>query len=142
MSLTESRALAPNRIDAHIEFSFRGETYDLSSTLDLDRVLEKYLTLPSLHLVLAIEHGIDTYSYLYEVMQEEEIRFDNAQGMAADFMKDGTFDMDGFTALWGEGHLTAPLQVIAQQEMGIEDIEQHPKLKSALLRAYQLGLEA
>jgi len=142
MNLTESRAPSPNRIDAHIEFSFRGESYDLSSTLDLDRVLEKYLTLPSLHIVLAVEHGIDTYSYLYEVMQEEDIRFDNAQGMAADFLTDGVFDLEGFTAQWGEGHLTAPLQIIAQQELGIEDIEQHPQLKNALLRAYQLGLEA
>ena len=131
-----------NSIDAHIEFSFKGESYDLTSTLDLDRVLEKYLTLPSLHIVLAVEHGIDTYSYLYEVMQEEEIRFDNAQGMAADFLTDSVFDLDGYTAHWGESHRIVPLQVIAQQEMGIENLEQHPQLKSALLRAYQLGIEA
>lgn len=142
MSLTENRALTPNRIDAHIEFSFKGESYDLTSTLDLDRVLEKYLTLPSLHIVLAIEHGIDTYSYLYEVMQEEDIRFDNAQGMAADFLTDGVFDLEGYTAHWGESRRIVPLQIIAQQEMGIEDLDQHPQLKSALLRAYQLGLEA
>ncbi|MCK9200171.1 MAG: hypothetical protein M0P59_12685 [Gallionella sp.] len=138
----ESTTQAANRIDAHIEFSFKGESYDLSSTLDLDRVLEKYLTLPSLHIVLAVEHGIDTYSYLYEVMQEEEIRFDNAQGMAVDFLKDGVFDLDGYTARWGVSNLTAPLQIIVQQEMGIENLEQHPQLKSALLRAYQLGMEA
>jgi len=142
MNPAESRADAPNRVDAHIEFSFKGESYDLTSTLDLDRVLEKYLTLPSLHIVLAVEHGIDTYSYLYEVMQEEEIRFDNAQGMAADFLTDGVFDLDGYTAHWGENHRLAPLQIIAQQEMGIEDLDQHPQLKSALLRAYQLGVEA
>ena len=142
MNPAENRADAPNRIDAHIEFSFKGESYDLTSTLDLDRVLEKYLPLPSLHIVLAVEHGIDTYSYLYEVMQEEEIRFDNAQGMAADFLKDGVFDLDGYTAHWGESHRIAPLQIIAQQEMGIEDLDRHPQLKSALLRAYQLGVEA
>jgi hypothetical protein len=140
--MDENQTQGANRIDAHIEFSFRGESYDLSSTLDLDRVLEKYLTLPSLHLVLAIEHGIDTYSYLYEVMQEEDIRFDNAQGIAADFLNDdGIFDLDGYTTHWGESHRIAPLQIIAQQEMGIEDLDQHPQLKSALLRAYQLGME-
>jgi hypothetical protein len=140
--MNEMPTQAGNRIDAHIEFSFKGESYDLSSALDLDRVLEKYLTLPSLHLVLAVEHGIDTYSYLYEVMLEEEIRFDNAQGMAADFMADGVFDFDGYIAQWGENHRIAPLQIIAQQEMGIEDLDQHPQLKSALLRAYQLGVES
>lgn len=142
MDIAASQAQGANRIDAHIEFSFKGESYDLSSTLDLDRVLEKYLTLPSLHIVLAVEHGIDTYSYLYEVMQEEEIRFDNAQGMAADFLADGVFDLEGYTAHWGESHRIAPLQIIAQQEMGIEDLDRHPQLRNALLRAYQLGVEA
>ena len=140
--MDENQTQGANRIDAHIEFSFKGENYELSSTLDLDRVLEKYLTLPSLHVVLAVEHGIDTYSYLYEVMLEDEIRFDNAQGMAVDFLKDGVFDLDGYTAQWGESLRIAPLQIIAQQEMGIEDLDRHPQLKSALLRAYQLGVEA
>ncbi|HEX5363454.1 MAG TPA: hypothetical protein VFW59_04245 [Gallionella sp.] len=131
-----------NRIDAHIEFSFKGESHELSSTLDLDRVLEKYLTLPSLHLVMAVEHGIDTYSYLYEVMQEEDIRFDNAQGLAADFLVDDVFDMAGYAAQRDQSQANTSLQAIALQEMGIEDLEQHPRLKNALLRAYQLGLEA
>ncbi len=133
---------AANCIDAHLEFSFKGESFDLAMTLDLDTMLEKYISMPTLHTVLAVENGIDTYSYMFEVMQEEEIRFDNAQGLAADFLVDGVFDLDGFTTQLGRHNLTVPLQVIALQEMGIEDIEQHPQLKSALLRAYQLGLEA
>lgn len=131
-----------NSIDAHIEFSFKGEDYEFSSTLDLDHVLEKYLALPSLHVVLAVEHGIDTYSYLYEVMQEEEIHFDNAQGLAADFLIDGVFDMAGYAAQRDQSQAFISLQAIALQEMGIEDLEQQPRLKNALLRAYQLGVEA
>lgn len=130
-----------NSIDAHIEFSFKGETHTLTSTLNLDEVLEKYFSLPSLHLVLAVEHGIDTYSYLYEVMQEEEIRFDNAQGLAAEFLNDGVFDLEGFIARRGEGHLIDSLHAIALREMGIEDLDQHPQLKNALIQAYRLGME-
>lgn len=130
-----------NSIDAHIEFSFKGETHTLTSTLDLDKVLDKYLTLPSLHLALAVEHGINTYSYLYEVMQEEDIRFDNAQGLAAEFLKDGVFDLEGFIARRGESHLIDSLHAIALREMGIEDLDQHPRLKNALIQAYQLGVE-
>jgi hypothetical protein len=74
---------AVNSIDAHIEFSFKGETYSLTSPLDLDRMLDKYIDPPSLHHVLAVEHGINTYSYLYEVMEVEEIEFGNATGLAA-----------------------------------------------------------
>lgn len=38
-------------------------------------------------------------------------------------------------------HRIAPLQIIAQQEMGIEDLDRHLQLKSARL-TYQLGVEA
>lgn len=133
---------AANSIDAHIEFSFKGENYDLSSTLDLDQVLDKYPDLSSLHTVLAIEHGIDTYSYLFDVMLVEDIRFDNAQGMAVEFLSDGVFDIDGFIAKRSKSQALIALGVIAAQEMGIEDLEQRPQLKQALLRAYQLGMEA
>jgi hypothetical protein len=131
-----------NSIDAHIEFSFKGENYDLSSTLDLDQVLDKYLDLPSLHVVLAVEHGINTYSYLYDVMLVEEIRFDNPQGLAAEFLVDGVLDLEGYAAKREQSQALTSLQVIALQEMGVEDLEQQLRLKSALFRAYQLGMEA
>jgi len=131
-----------NCIDAHIEFSFKGEVYKLASTLDLDKVLDKFITLSSLHQVVAVEHKIDTYSYLYEVMQEAEIRFDNPQGSAEKFLRNGIFDLDGYIAHRGESNLMDTLQAIAMNELGIENLEQHPKLKNALTRAYQLGMEA
>ncbi len=131
-----------NSIDAHIEFSFKGETYSLKSTLDLDRILDKYIDPPSLHHVLAVEHGINTHSYLYEVMEEEEILFDNAQGRAAEFLHDGVLDLDGYAASRGESELLDSLQSIALREMGIENLDQHPELKNALIQAYQLGMEA
>lgn len=131
-----------NTVDAHIEFSFKGETHSLSSTLDLDRIRDKYLTPPSLHHVLAVEHGISTHSFLYEVMQEEEILFDNAQGRAAEFLHDGAFDFEGYAAQRGESELLDSLQAIALREMGIENLDQHPQLKRALIQAYQLGMEA
>ncbi|HEX5338170.1 MAG TPA: hypothetical protein VFW53_07005 [Gallionella sp.] len=131
-----------NSIDAHIEFCFKGETHTLSSTLDLDRMLEKYIEPPSLHHVLAVEHGINTYSYLYEVMEVEEIEFDNPKGLAVQFLHDGEFDLEGFAAQRGDSQMLDSLQAIALREMGIENFEQHPKLKSALIQAYQLGMEA
>ena len=131
-----------NSIDAHIEFSFKGETYDLSSTLNLDRILDKYIDPPSLHHVLAVENGINTYSYLYEVMEVEEIEFSNATGLAMQFLHDGVFDLEGFAAQRGESELLDSLQAIALREMGIENLDQHPQLKNALIKAYQLGMEA
>ncbi|WP_035384572.1 hypothetical protein [Ferriphaselus sp. R-1] len=131
-----------NTIDAHIDFSFKGENYDLSSTLDLDAVLDKYPDPSSLHTVLAIEHGIDTYSYLFDVMLVEEVRLDNPQGLATEFLHDGVFDFDGYSAQRSKSQALVALGIIAAQELGVEDLERQPHLKQALLRAYQLGMEA
>jgi hypothetical protein len=128
-----------NSIDAHIDFSFKGETYSLFSTIDLSEFLEPGASLPSVHAILARMHGIDTYSYLYEVMLEEEIHFDNAQGLAADCLADGTFDLEAFFTGARKKKTLDLLQAIATSELGIDDLEQHPALKNALLQSYRLG---
>lgn len=130
-----------NHIDAHIEFSFKGQTYSLTSDIDLDQIMEREHEFPPFHAILAKEHGIDTYSYLYEVMQETEIEFQNAQGIAARFFNDGVFDYAGFSSAWQECKVLALLQPIAMLELGIADLEQHPGLKSALVQAYRLGID-
>lgn len=130
-----------NSIDAHIEFSFKGETYSPSATIELDDLLAFDAALPSLHSILARKNGIDTYSYLYEIMEGEEIRFDNPQGLAAEFLSDGAFDLEAFVARARELPILARLQAIAARELGIDDLEKHRELKQALFQAYMLGRE-
>lgn len=131
-----------NSIEAHVEFSFRGEDYSLSSTIDLDKLLEYHDSLPSLHAILAKEHGIDTYSYLYEVMQEADVEFGNAHGNAASFMVNGEFDRAALESNWQNLRILAQLRPIASRTLGIIDLDQNEALKSALLQAYQLGAAA
>ena len=132
-----------NCIDANIEFYFKGERYSPSSTIDLDQLMEDLLKNdgqpPSLYLVLANENGIDTYSYQYEVMQEEEIRFSSPKGLAVDYFDDGIFDMAGFEIAWRAQRDINYLQSIAKQHLSIDDLGQHPELKAALIAAYKLG---
>lgn len=128
-----------NSIDAHVEFSFKGESYSLLTTIELDEFPEPEASRPSLHAILARKHGIDTYSYLYEVMEEEEIRFDNPQGLADEFFTDGEFDLEAFIARKQELKTLGQLQAIATQQLAIDDLEQHPELKKALFQAYNLG---
>ncbi|MFH2135881.1 MAG: hypothetical protein ABII81_12030 [Pseudomonadota bacterium] len=130
-----------NTIEAFIEFSFKGEDYELHSTLDLDQQLERHMSLESMHHVMAVEHGIDTYSYLFEVMQVADILYSNPQGRAADYLHDGQFDFEAYADENETLAQLAPLQAIALREMGVDDLEQQPQLKQALLRAYRLGLE-
>lgn len=128
-----------NSIDAHVEFSFRGEIYTPSATIALDELMAQHGSVPLLHAFLAEQNGIDTYSYLYEAMQEEPILFSNAQGLAADFLIDGHFDASAFAARWQENRVLGLLQAIARRELGIDHLEQHPELRQALLQAYSLG---
>lgn len=128
-----------NTIDAHVEFDYKGETHAPRMTLDLDALLESNGGFPSIHALLAKAHDIDTYSYLYEVMQDAEIVFDNAQGLAADCLVNGVFDQDAFIAKWRDSKVLGLLQPIAQRELGIADLVQHPQLKNALIQAYRLG---
>ncbi len=128
-----------NSIEVHIEFSFKGETHALTSTVDLDQLLARYDSLPSLYLLLAKEHGIDTYSYLYEVMEVADIEFINAQGIAEIFMVDGKLNFAELESSWHELRIPVLLQPIATQEMGITDLNQHPSLKNTLIQAYKLG---
>jgi hypothetical protein len=128
-----------NRIDAQIEFSFKGQNYALSSNIDLDQLLEHDHSLPSFHVILARDNKIDTYSYLYEVMQETEIWFAHAQGLAAGFLNNGDFNQEAFIVAWQEERALALLQPIASRELGIADLNQHQGLKNALVQAYNLG---
>ena len=131
-----------NTIDARVEFDFKGESYSPSATIDLDKLLESNRSFPSIHDILAAENHIDTYSYLYEVMQQTEIQFENARGIAAEFLHDGIFDHDAFVAKWHANSVLQLLQPIAKRELGIDDLEQHAGLKNALIQAYNLGKHA
>jgi len=128
-----------NSIDARVEFSFKGEDYELVSHIDLDtRVLQQDHA-PSFHQILAHDHRIDTISYLYEVMLETDIEFSNPQGLAADFLHEGYFDMEQFTLYLQAHQIGVLLQPIAKSELNIDDLEQHPDIKNALVKAYRLG---
>ncbi len=128
-----------NSITARIEFSFKGENYVYSSVLNLDLLLKQYVQLPALYAIMATEHGIDTYSYLYEVMQESDIEFTDPQGYAMDYMSHGEFDVQAFAKNWQYQKAASLLQPIANRELGIADLNEHPALKAALVAAYNLG---
>ena len=131
-----------NKIDATVTFSFKGETYTLSSTIDLDALMVQSGSLLHLYALLARENGIDTYSYLYEVMEQSPIRFVNAQGVVADFVDNEVLDVEGFQKQWQQSKVVDLLQSIASRELNIDDLENHPELKNALLEAYDCGKSA
>lgn len=128
-----------NAIEARMELSFKGEVHHLSSSLDLDKLMQSLGCLPPLQQILATDNQIDPYSYLYEMLETTPITFHQAQGLASDFLQDRILDIPGFEKTWLEQQLSIKLQEISLQELGIDDLEQHPELTRALERAYALG---
>ncbi len=131
-----------NSIDARVEFSFKGENYTYITRIDLDHLFRHYDEMPSIHAILAREHGVDTYSYLYEVMQAEDIAYTSPQGYALDYLTGGEFDPSVMAADWQSVKAGILLAPIASRELDIADLNLHPALKRALVAAYNLGKQS
>ena len=130
--------MTKNTLVASVEFYFKGERYAPSAHIDLDRMLESG-GLPSLYSLIARESGIDAYSYQYEVMQMEPIRYSEVEGLVADFIHHGELNVQGFVDAWHARKVQGELGAIARRCMGVEDPAQQPGLGEALLEAYRLG---
>lgn len=130
-----------NQITASVEFYFKGKKFTSSIELDLDQHMQSSDKLPALYPLLARTIDLDLYSYEYEMMQAETITFSNAKGLAVEYLKDGLFNTNSFIAAWQESIVLEKLQEITRQNLSIDNLQQHPDLKNALLEAYRLGKE-
>lgn len=128
-----------NQVTARIEFFFKGEKFTPSAQLNIDKLLQTTDKLPVIHDFLAKENGIDCYSYEYEVMLLENIKYEDPQGIISNFIDNGELDIQAFESKWKELKIWNSLQKIAQNHLNIEVLEQQHGLKEALLEAYQLG---
>jgi hypothetical protein len=131
--------MSNNIIRARASFSFKGETYNLDSVIDLDCCSVEPGEAPDFHRLLAKAAGIDPYSYLYEVLASHEIEFSDATGVAARSCRDGRFDWTQFEEDRREEQDWQLVRVIAQQTLGARDLDADPDMKVALLAAYRAG---
>ena len=131
--------MSTNTVRARVAFSFKGETYNLDSVIDLDACLGKPGAAPDFHRLLARAAGIDPYSYLYEVLESHEIEFSDATGVAARSCRDGQFDWSRFEQDIGEERDWPAVRAIAEPILGARDLDADPALKAVLLAAYRAG---
>jgi hypothetical protein len=131
--------MSNNTIRAHVVLSFKGETYDLDSVIDLDECRGEPGEAPDFHRLLARAAGIDPYSYLYEVLDSHEIAFSEATGIAASSCRDGQFDWPRFEQDWREELDWQHISAIAQATLQGRDLDAEPELKAALLAVYRAG---
>jgi len=136
----------PETIDVRLDFDFQGKQHALRSRIDLEPFLRNGLladeALPDLYPMLAKDNGIDPYSYEYEVMQMEQPRIVGAEGWLSEFLRDAQLDWQGLLAAYRRRQAVAAIRPIARDRLGIDDLDQHPSLRDALIAAYRLGLES
>jgi len=128
-----------NTINARVEFYFKGELFTPSATIELDQYMQRGGELPDLYLFLATENNIDSYSYHYEIMLQESIIFSDPKGLARDYCQNNSFDIKSFKEAWVKEKENGILQSIAQKVLDVDNLEQQPDLKQALLEAYNEG---
>jgi len=127
-----------NSIDVSVDFSFQGKHYTPEITIDLDIYIQQKEP-TSFHRLIANQHQIDCYSYLYEVLETSDIFFRNPQGMAIAHTQDDDFNMYSYAKQWEENKVIEQLLKIAKNEMNIADFSDNQALKNALFQAYRLG---
>lgn len=131
--------MTTNTIRARLTLSFKGETYNLDSVIDLDRHLGEHGEAPNFHRLLAQAAKIDPYSYLYEVLESHEIEFTDATGVAEQSCHDGGFDWTQFEQELNEERDWQLVRPIAERTISGRDLDADPALKAALLAAYRAG---
>jgi hypothetical protein len=131
--------MSNSTVRARLALSFKGETYELDSVIDLDRCGGESGDAPDFHQLLAKAAGIDLYSYLYEVLESHEIEFSDATGIAARSCRDGRFDWAQFEQDRREEQDWSTVRTIAEGVLSTRDWEAAPDLKAALLAAYRAG---
>lgn len=129
-----------DRITAFVTFYFKGNEISASIEMDLNDYMQVSGKLPGLYPLLARSINIDLYSYEYEMMQAEQVRFRAAQGLVVDYLCDEVLDVTGFEQAWKERQVLMQLQLIARDRIGLDDLDQNPDLKEALLDAWRLGV--
>ena len=127
-----------NSIDVSVDFSFQGKHYTPVITIDLDSFIQQKESIP-FHRLIADQHEIDCYSYLYEVLESSAIFYLNPQGLAIAHTQNEHFDLESYVKQARENEVIETLLHIAKQEMNITDFTDNQALKNALLQAYRLG---
>lgn len=129
-----------NKITVTIPFSFKGKDFKPSIDLDLEQFSKTNDDFSRVFHQVASENGINNYSYEYEVLESSPLYFSQASGIAKDFLIDEhNFDLTGFKKKIQENKIIDVIQAIASDVLDIDDLENHPDLKRALVKAYKAG---
>jgi len=120
-----------------VVFYFKGEKFDFTVDIDVDRWLrDSSADIEYLYDTLALAHGLDRYRHEYDVMVMEPLIFLQGTGLIASYIQDGVLDQQAFELAYRQEKMMLLLRPIAKEHLNIANLDEHPKLKAALLAAY------
>ncbi len=128
-----------SKLTATIRFCFKGQTHEPSIEINLAEYMKHSDNYPDICMMIARANNFDMYSYEYEMMQAENITYSDASGLVANYITDGALDFGAFEQAWQKKYRLMKLSEIAKKLLSIDELEQHPEIKQALLEAYKLG---
>ena len=129
-----------NKITATIPFSFKGNDYKPSITIDLDEYSVNHDDFSTLFHQVATENKIDSYSYEYEVLESSPVFFSQPTGLAKDFLiNENHFDLPGYKQKAQENEIINTVSAIAKERLDIDNLNTEEELKKALMDAYLAG---
>ena len=130
-----------NSITVKIPFWFKGEFFEPSAMFNLDDWAQRNED-EALNFVSSVAkaNGIGSYSYELEVMESSEAVFENATGLAIEFLNTETkqFDFIGFKQRWLSESYLNQLNYITKKHLNHE-LEAGSPLHNALMDALTLG---
>lgn len=126
-----------NQISVQMVFHFKGEEHNLKADIKLPLHIGDmtafYYALPRR---IAERNGVDTYSYMFDMMESCPIEVVAAEGYVARFLENGPISMDEFVQAC---NAVTPEMLMADIAERVQD-GTNLSLESALLLAYQIGV--
>lgn len=131
-----------NSIVVSAEFHFKGIKHSPSMVIDLDEHIKSDSSDEVLYPLLAKTNNIDTYSYEYEVLLVQPLKFSAAEGLAKNFLDENAFDFTAFAHAFQNERIEKIIADIARTHLPEADLSTQPELRAALLDAFQQGQQA
>lgn len=131
-----------NTVIVQVNYSFKGEDFTPSITLELDAYTKISNNFSGLHTKIAQQNKIDTYSYAFDAMEAYPLTFHSPTGNVVGFIKDGECDLTGYLAHLKQYEMMQKLEKIATDTLGMTDLshQDNKKIKHALTQAYNAGM--
>lgn len=132
-----------NTVIVQINYSFKGEDFSPSISLELDVFAKTSDNFTGMHTKIAQQNKIDTYSYSFDAMEAYPLIFHSPAGNVVGFVENGECDLAGYQVYLKKNKMMEEVGSIAMDILEISDINQkdNRKIKEALIKSYNAGVK-